>query len=797
MRILQRFAAAVLATLAAVGPSLAEAPSGYYSGAENKSGRSLLSALHDKIGPHTTVSYDGLLSLYNTTDVYPNGKIWDMYSTKEWSSGSTCGNYKNVGDCWNREHSFPKSWFSKGSPMNSDAFHVYPTDGKVNGQRSNYPYGECSGGTYLAANDNVRPLGRLGRSTFAGYSGTVFEPDDQYKGDFARSYFYMAACYYDKIANWDSPMLAGNNFPAFSQWAVNLLLKWHRQDPVSDKERNRNDAVYARQRNRNPFIDHPELAEHIWGNKSTVAWTSAGTAEPEIVLPAQGASVDFGTTAVGHPATRSITVRTANATQAITITVSGAAFSASATSIAAASANLAAGAPLNITYNPTATGSHSGTLTVSCGAATRTVALSGAAVDGLPAGPARYVTDQSFQATWVYIGDDRAGNYTLDVRQGAASIDGYPRAVPAAAAVYTVDGLEPSTAYTYTVASTTMTSVPVAVTTGIPVPSIEFLFDGDLFFSTTPGEPSEAAELLMETDNIEGDVTVTIDAPFELSTDRSNWSTSITVPTDQGRLYLRLNAAEGGAYTGSLVAVAGDYTSESIEVEGVASLTPDFLEDFEADAAGFGTYDPAEEYNGTACRWIFTNTGIWNSDPAASGDQSVRMGKSATSCIAMAVDRETGIGTVSFKAKYWGSEANPVLEVQVSTDGGENWKSAGAVTVSSSTYQEYSVFVGQSGRARMRLQQTSGSRLNIDDVAITRHTSGLDDPTAERHAWDARCLDGALTVDADRTLTAGIYALDGTTVYYGTLTEGSHSFDVVPGLYIVVVGDFARRVVVR
>ncbi len=135
--------------------------------------------------------------------------------------------------------------------MYSDAFHIYPTDGKVNGQRSNFPYGECANGTYVATHNGIRALGKLGSCTFPGYSGKVFEPDDEYKGDFARSYFYMAACYNDRISTWSSPMLSGNNYPAFTTWAVNLLLKWHRQDPVSEKEIKRNDAVYARQKNRN------------------------------------------------------------------------------------------------------------------------------------------------------------------------------------------------------------------------------------------------------------------------------------------------------------------------------------------------------------------------------------------------------------------------------------------------------------------------------------------------------------------------------------------------------------------
>ena len=189
--------------------SRADAPAGYYSSCEGKSDRALLRQLENVISDHTVVGYKSLYDVYKTSDVHPDGTIWDMYSTKNWGKSFDavkCGNYSVVGDCINKEHSFPKSWFDDASPMYSDAFHIYPTDGKVNGQRSNFPYGECSGGTTLPASGNVRPLGKLGRSTFPGYSGTVFEPDDEYKGDLARSYFYMAACYNSRISTWESDM---------------------------------------------------------------------------------------------------------------------------------------------------------------------------------------------------------------------------------------------------------------------------------------------------------------------------------------------------------------------------------------------------------------------------------------------------------------------------------------------------------------------------------------------------------------------------------------------------------------
>ena len=291
---MKRIATQVLMALAAIVSLQAAAPQGYYSASEGKKGKALLTSLYSKISSHTNVGYNGLWNVYKSSDVDANGKIWDMYSTKRWNpNGEQCGNYSYVGDCYNREHSLPKSWFDDAAPMYSDAFHIYPTDGKVNGQRSNYPYGECSGGTTLPSHGSVRALGRLGRSTFPGYSGTVFEPDDEYKGDFARSYFYMAACYNDRISGWHSDMMGGNDYPVFKTWAVNLLLKWHRQDPVSDKERKRNDAVYNYQHNRNPFIDYPDLAEHIWGDKTDIAWSSTGSVEPAISAPVNGSTVSL------------------------------------------------------------------------------------------------------------------------------------------------------------------------------------------------------------------------------------------------------------------------------------------------------------------------------------------------------------------------------------------------------------------------------------------------------------------------------------------------------------------------
>ena len=237
----------------------AQIPNGYYNNANGKSGDELKAALHDIIKGHHVVSYNGLLTAFAYTDCKPNGKIWDIYSNIEYSpSSSLCGDYEQEGDCWNREHTWPQSWFNESTTPRSDLFHVYPTDGYVNGRRSNYPYGEVNNPTYTSGNGSK--LGSCKSSI--GYSGTVFEPIDEYKGDIARSYFYMSVRYAGEDDSWGTSGMT--NKSEIKPWAMTMLLRWSDEDPVSDKEIARNNAVYGYQNNRNPFIDHPEYARMIW-----------------------------------------------------------------------------------------------------------------------------------------------------------------------------------------------------------------------------------------------------------------------------------------------------------------------------------------------------------------------------------------------------------------------------------------------------------------------------------------------------------------------------------------------------
>ncbi|MFB3388097.1 endonuclease [Flavobacterium sp. LAR06] len=252
--------------------SFAQIPSGYYNTATG-TGYTLKTQLYNIIKGHTDNGYAGLYTTYQTSDVdnfYENdGTVLDMYSENpsgtdpyNYSTGTTqrCGNYSVEGDCYNREHIIPQSVFNEQSPMVSDAHFITPTDGKVNGIRSNYPHGTAASATYTAQNG-----GKLGSSSVSGYSGTVFEPVNAFKGDIARMYLYFATRYENTVAGYSYAMFDGSSNKVFTTAFLNLLLAWHTQDPVSAREIARNNAIYARQNNRNPYIDHPEYVNQIWG----------------------------------------------------------------------------------------------------------------------------------------------------------------------------------------------------------------------------------------------------------------------------------------------------------------------------------------------------------------------------------------------------------------------------------------------------------------------------------------------------------------------------------------------------
>lgn len=264
----------IVGLLFSVANIFAQIPTGYYDGTAGLSGAALKTKLSQIItNGHQTKSYDNLYNGYPSTDsdnyYEKDGSVLDIYSENPsgkdpyvYQHGSKqCGSYKVEGDCYNREHIVPQSFFGSASPMVSDIHHIPPTDGKVNGMRSNNPFGVVTSPTFTSQNGS-----KLGKNTTAGYSGVVFEPIDAFKGDVARMIFYFATRYEAKLKDFDAnDILTNTSFPGIQSWELEVLKQWHTQDPVSQREIDRNNAAYTYQRNRNPFIDHPEYVDLIWG----------------------------------------------------------------------------------------------------------------------------------------------------------------------------------------------------------------------------------------------------------------------------------------------------------------------------------------------------------------------------------------------------------------------------------------------------------------------------------------------------------------------------------------------------
>lgn len=288
------------------GSSFAQAPPNYYNGTGGLTGYALKTKLNTLISEASgaqDLGYGGLWITYATSDVDKcfenNGTLLDMYSEQpagadlyeykigpKSSGGDQCGsqNQNIEGFCYNREHSLPKSYFGGGDkvPMANDAHFVVPSDYYVNSRRGNFPYGETSSPSWTSSNGS-----KIGVSNFPGYNGTIFEPIDAFKGDFARMHLFFVTRYEDKLTDFtqyqsNENVLDGTVNRGYKQWYINLLLKWAAQDPVSQQEIDRNNGVYARQKNRNPFIDHPEWVNLIW--TSTLSTTETSSLKKNVVI---------------------------------------------------------------------------------------------------------------------------------------------------------------------------------------------------------------------------------------------------------------------------------------------------------------------------------------------------------------------------------------------------------------------------------------------------------------------------------------------------------------------------------
>ena len=459
-----------LALVAAVALATASAwatyPAGYYKTLTGKSNGDLKTAIYNLCKNFTHVSsYSALPQYFFHTDVYPNSnRWWDMYSDIPLYGPSFQG--------LNREHSFPKSWWGGSTTVGAyvDLNHLYPSEMRANTAKSNYPLGTVDTSVKVDFDNGITKVGYPvnGQGGGAKY---VFEPADEYKGDFARTYFYMVTTYQD--LTWKYTFMVNQNlYPTLNNWSVELLLKWHRQDPVSEKELNRNDVVYGYQNNRNPFIDYPVLAEYLWGNKKGQAFNpdtpDVPTGKPDLFTPTQDMDLDFGQVALGKSVTAQLLFRGEYLTQPVIariyrdsenkgfFTMPDGAVSAT---IPANYINTDNGYWLTLTYTPTSLGQHTARVLINGGgvSGSRGIELRGECLPvpelgACTATAASDVTDDSYVANWTYPASDVV-DYWVITRTKYVGGQATTEEIEAEGPGYTITGFGESDYETYSVQS--------------------------------------------------------------------------------------------------------------------------------------------------------------------------------------------------------------------------------------------------------------------------------------------------------------------------------------------------------
>ena len=618
-------------------------PNNYYNSALGKNDQELMSSLHKIVRGHYMIYYSKLWEKFKTTDC--NGNIIiDRYSNSQFTySENQCGQYSGIGQCYNREHSVPNSWWGAAQDtMYSDLYHMYPVDGWVNAERGNYPFGDC-------ANGSPRGTGKLGTCTHSGYSGTVFEVADEYKGDFARTYFYMVVRYMDRVGSWTqdkgSVVFTNSSYKHLTPWAISQLLEWHRNDPVSTLESNRNEAVYGIQHNRNPFIDHPELAEYLWGNMTGNAWTGSSTNTPVISSPSNGSTINVGTN-TGDGVSKAITVKGVYLTKAVTVSVTGTGFSVTPTTLTAAAVN--AGTTITVTYNGTAANA-TGRLTISSSEVSSNVTLTATYNTGGSGGTETIETwegistYQSYTTTFIqghafkwntsdvgiWSGDANANGtqscrfgktaasyieMAEDVSDGASKISFYAAkwgsdATPTLQVLYSTNGGSTWTAvgtctpngtwqqYIFNLnvtgnvrfkinqtAGSRLNIDDIAITSNVvPEPDPTISISAIDLIEAEQGGESSIVRATVTSENNNENITLEVDGNFQISLNKTVWSTTLQLDPSGEVFYVRLaNTATAGEYEGTVEAKTSRVSAYA-DVEGIVNEKPVMLGDVNMD----------------------------------------------------------------------------------------------------------------------------------------------------------------------------------------------------------------------
>ena len=713
--------------------SMAFAQEQYYRKAEGLRGTQLKAALHDLIQPDRVLDYGGgegkTWSGFWLTDQMEDMQVRDRYSNVVRYLNPDMSAVSNM----NIEHIWANSWW--GHLKNNaycDLFNLYPADATANGRKSNNPIGVVDGN--VAYTNGVTKVGKS-TSYRADSLITVWEPADQWKGDFARTYFYMATCYSHMTSLWTTSeglLTVDPNSPLLMRpWVYNLMLEWAEADPLDEIEQQRCEAIFSIQGNRNPFVDYPDLCQYIWGEKTDVQFYTGEENGAEIFVPAAGEEIDFGLWPLSRPFSAKVQVRGRGLSQGAQLAVADECFALAQTELTAD--EITEGTDITVSVTPTDEGTYTTMLLLEGSGYVQQTPLCVAFVDGIPAYPATdivcAVSSRRFNANWMNY--QPGATYTLDVytkdANGQAKAFGTYTTTDT---TYQVKNVYASTTYYYRVSiiqegEETISSNEVTV----EMPEVAPVFSvstNEIAFTATPGKPSAQTQVsvtAMAVPKYVIDVVTT--APFELSADGEQWSQQLTLKGQSPDFYVRFGGAtEEGDYEGEIIVSTEGLDDRVISVSCNVDETKSFFEDFETGSKGAYA---AAEVTCSAATWEMSNA-LMAGDDNALGSKCVRMkGYVKTSGVIttpahvmMTTDKVNGCDSLWFYAGSYGSDTGVKMTVSYSLDAGKTWTKV-VSSLSVGAMKRYGYKINKDGNIRLKFENdnTGNKRVNLDNIQMS------------------------------------------------------------------------------
>ena len=712
----------------------------YYRKAEGLRGTQLKEALHDLIQPSYVLAYGGGVGKTWTgfwyTDQMENMQVRDRYSNVVRDLNPDMSAVSNM----NIEHIWANSWW--GHIKNNaycDLFNLYPADATANGRKSNNPIGIVDG--TVSYTNGVTKVGKSS-SYRADSLITAWEPADQWKGDFARTYFYMATCYSHMTSLWTTTeglLTVDPNSPLLMRpWVYNLMLEWAEADPLDEIEQQRCDAIYEIQGNRNPFVDYPELCYYIWGNKSDEQFYCSEEHGAEIFVPAASEEIDFGLHPLSRPFSAKVQVRGRGLNEGASLAVTDEYFTLDKATLSAN--EIHEGTDVSISVTPTEEGTYTTMLLLEGSGYVQQTPLTVSFVDGIPAYPATdivcAVSSRRFNANWMNYQPD--ATYTLDVYTKDAN--GQPKAFgtyTTTDTTYQVKNVLANTTYYYKVSiiedgQPTINSNEVKV----EMPEVAPVFSvstEDIAFTATPGKPSAPAQVSVTAMAVPKYVMeVSTSAPFEISSDGETWSQELTLKGQNASFFVRFGGGiEEGDYEGEVIVSTEGMDDKVISVSCNVDATKSFFEDFETGTKGGYA---AAEVTCNAATWEMSNA-LLAGDDNALDKKCVRMkgyvktGSTITTPahIMMTTDKVNGCDSLWFYAGSYGNDTGVKMTVSYSVDAGKTWTNV-VTSLPVAEMKRYGYKINMDGNIRLKFESenTGNKRVNLDNIQM----SDWEDPTS-------------------------------------------------------------------